>query len=116
MSSRQQASRIIPSANRNRLFKLIAATAPLLAILTSAGCDSPAHEADKKVQSDVAKAQAARARGGETGNTDAHKALEGAIGEKEASPLSRAYAKASLAQLEQDSASDAMHRIDQDEL
>jgi hypothetical protein len=84
----------------------------LLGSLWLVGCDTPANQADRKVQEDVAKAQLALQRGDASGVEEAQKLLETAASSTDISSLTKAYAKSSLALVEQNNASKIMRQID----
>jgi hypothetical protein len=95
----------------------------LLSSLWLAGCDTAANQEDRKVQADVAQAQAIIGSAQSPGATDedrmnatrAGKTLENAASDALISPMTRAIAKSALAQTEVNSASKIMHQIDLDD-
>ncbi|MGH7176016.1 MAG: hypothetical protein ACREJC_01430, partial [Tepidisphaeraceae bacterium] len=75
-----------------------------------------AHDADKKVQADVERGRELTAQATPDTDAQARKLLESAAGNSSASPLSRAQAKAMLAQSHVDAASLTLREIDRGEL
>jgi hypothetical protein len=111
---------LAPLVSHSDARKVLRAAAPvavaLLGSLWLAGCDTAANQEDRKVQADVTQAETALASGSDAGVIAARKALETAAADTTTAPLTQAYAKSSLAQVEQDSASKTMRQIDDDDI
>jgi hypothetical protein len=106
------------SAERFDVIAILRAASPIaVALLGSfwiAGCDTPANQSDRQVQADVATAQAVLGSGDAASTAKARKMLEQAASVSDVEPLTRAYAKSSLAQVEQNVAAGQIRTIEYD--
>ena len=78
------------------------------------GCDTPEHQADRQVQSDIDAARTAHMRGDSSARAQAQVALEKAASHAGIAAETRVNAKSGLAQVEQESAVDDIQGIDRD--
>ena len=80
------------------------------------GCDTPEHQTDRQVQSDIDAARTAHMRGDSSARAQAQVALEKAASHAGVSSETRVNAKSGLAQVELESAADDIEMIDRDTL
>jgi hypothetical protein len=82
------------------------AAATVSSALVAGGCGSA--EADQSVRNSITKSQQAQRKGGEEGQKEAQQILEDAVKQTDASPASKAQAKAALGQLQLEAGRDTL--------
>ncbi len=104
---------------QSRLPAILRAVAPVAVCVIGSfwitGCDTASNQTDRKVQADVAQAQASLATQNDQSIAQAAKQLETASAVSDISPETKAYAKNALGQVEQNAATATMRQIDEDD-